>query len=130
MGQGHVQEPQAPGSHSDLPEQVLLLTSSAEGPASAPWPWPSTMRSSSWEVPERDIPTTGQDSDWNYGGWGTGVRERGLGGVPTASQEARRGACAIQSQVTTSWIVVPDLPEGGWVPISVGLSFPGCHGLC
>lgn len=23
------------------------------------------MRSSSWEVPERDIPTTGQDSDWN-----------------------------------------------------------------
>ena len=49
----------------DPPEQVLLLTSSAEGPTSAPWPWPSTMRSSSWEVPERDIPTTGQDSDWN-----------------------------------------------------------------
>lgn len=97
---------------------------------SAPWPWPSTMRSSSWEVPERDIPTTGQDSDWNYGAWGTRVRERGLGGVPRASQEARGGACAIQSQVRASWIFVPDLPEGGRVPISLGLSFPGCHGLC
>lgn len=59
-----------PSSCGDAPEQVLLLTSSAEGPASAPWPWPSTIRSSSWEVPERDIPTTGQDSDWNCVGRG------------------------------------------------------------
>lgn len=47
------------------PAQVLLLTSSAEGPTSLTCPWPSTMRSSSWEVPERDIPTAGHDSDWN-----------------------------------------------------------------
>lgn len=70
-----------PGQPSDPPEQVLLLTSSAEGPASAPWPWPSTMRSSSWEVPERDIPP-GQDSDWNCG-WGPSERA-GSGGAPTA----------------------------------------------
>lgn len=48
------------------PAQVLLLTSSAEGPKSLICPWPSTMRSSSWEVPERDMPTAGQDSDWNW----------------------------------------------------------------
>lgn len=50
------------------PAQVLLLTSSAEGPRSLICPWPSTMRSSSWDVPERDIPTAGQDSDWNCRG--------------------------------------------------------------
>lgn len=48
------------------PAQVLLLTSSADGPMSVTCPCPSTIRSSSCEVPERDIPTTGQDSDWNY----------------------------------------------------------------
>lgn len=48
------------------PAHVLLLTSSADGPMSVIWPCPSTMRSSSCDVPERDIPTTGQDSDWNY----------------------------------------------------------------
>lgn len=44
---------------------MLLLTSSAEGPISDVCPCPSTMRSSSWDVPERDKPK-GQDSIWNY----------------------------------------------------------------
>lgn len=62
----------------DPPEQVLLLTSSAEGPESAAWPWPSTIRSSSWEVPERDMPTPGQDSAWNCAGGG-GVGQSAAG---------------------------------------------------
>lgn len=48
-----------------LHAHVLLLTSSADGPISAFCPSPSTIRSSSWEIPVRDSPTE-QDSDWNY----------------------------------------------------------------
>lgn len=47
-----------------LPAHVLLLTSSAEGTSSAFCPSPSTIRSSSCEIPERDSPTE-QVSDWN-----------------------------------------------------------------
>lgn len=54
-----------PYTHSTrLPAHVLLLTSSAEGPISAFCPSPSTIRSSSWEIPVRDSPTE-HVSDWN-----------------------------------------------------------------
>lgn len=44
---------------------MLLLTSSADGTISAFCPSPSTIRSSSWDIPVRDSPTE-QVSDWNY----------------------------------------------------------------
>lgn len=88
-----------PSSRGDPPEQVLLLTSSAEGPASAPWPWPSTIRSSSWEVPERDIPTTGQDSDWNCVGRGHSQTEPAW----VRPLERRRGPWEPRSRTTLLW---------------------------
>lgn len=45
--------------------QVLLLTSSAERLVSVFCPSPSTMRSSSWDVLECDIPPE-HDSVWNW----------------------------------------------------------------
>lgn len=51
-------------------------------------------------------------------------------GSPQPVKRPGEGACAIQSQVRTSWLFVPGLPQGGWVPIALSPSFPGCHGLC
>lgn len=77
------------------------MTSSAEGPASTPWPCPSTIRSSSWEAPERVSPTTGPDSDWNWAGQGP---ESGGPGPstdlrphpPGLSVPGRHGLCGLQ----------------------------------